>query len=69
MAQLKPSPSPFTATDKLRAVRRELALRQNVYRKKVIAGTMTQAAANRELAIMQAIERDYLQQTQRGSLL
>lgn len=69
MAQLEPTPSPYTAEDKLQSVRREIAFRRWVYRKKVVAGTMTQAAANRELGIMQAIERDYLEQTQRGTLL
>jgi hypothetical protein len=49
----------FTTQDKLKAARREIAMRKNVYRKKVHDGRMKQEDADREIAVMQAIADDY----------
>lgn len=49
----------FSATDKRRCVRRELAFRRRVYARWVARGDMTQEDADREIAIMEAIEADY----------
>jgi hypothetical protein len=49
----------FTTADKLKAVRREIAMRKNVYRKKVHDERMTQEEADHEISVMQAIEWDY----------
>jgi hypothetical protein len=45
--------------DKLACVQRELALRRAVYGKRVLQGKMKQAEADREIAVMEAIVRDY----------
>ena len=44
---------------KLKCVERELALRRNVYPKWVAQGKMTQAAAAKEIQIMEDIANDY----------
>jgi hypothetical protein len=49
----------ITTQDKLRCVAREVALRRNVYRKRVALGKMTAELAQRELELMQAILDDY----------
>ena len=49
----------ITTQDKLRCVAREVALRRNVYRKRVALGKMTAELAKRELELMQAILEDY----------
>lgn len=49
----------FTAQDKLDAVRRELSFRRRVYARRVEGGTMTKDAANRQIALFEAIEADY----------
>jgi hypothetical protein len=49
----------ITVKDKLKCVQRELALRRNVYAQRVARGNMTLANARREIALMQAIEKDY----------
>ena len=43
----------FTPIGVAAELAREVALRQNVYKKKVEAGTMEQREANRKIAIMQ----------------
>lgn len=48
----------FTAADKLAAVRREIAMRRRVYPRWVEAGRMTQAKADEEIAVMEAIAAD-----------
>jgi hypothetical protein len=45
--------------DKYREVRRELALRRHVYRRRVRSGTMTQAQADRQIEVMESIVEDY----------
>jgi len=59
----------FTAADKLACAERELRLRKNVYRNRVLVGRMTQAFANREIALMTSIRDDYSIQVQRERLL
>ena len=49
----------FSAEDKRRAAAREVAQRQRVYPRLVEAGKMKQADAERQTAIMSAIEADY----------
>ena len=49
----------ITNTDKLAAVRREIALRTKVYPRLIREGVMSPEKANRELALMQAIAADY----------
>ena len=49
----------FTAEEKLEAVRRELSYRRRVYRRRVDEGKMTQALADRQIAIFEAIADDY----------
>jgi hypothetical protein len=49
----------FPAAEKLDAVNREIAMRRNVYRKRVAAGRMKKAEADREIRIMEAIAADY----------
>lgn len=50
----------MTDEEKLKVIRRELALWRSVYPKWVAAGRMKQAAADHEIAVMAAIEQDYL---------
>jgi hypothetical protein len=49
----------FTKLEKHKAALREVALRKNVYRKRVENKWMTQAEADREIAIMQEIADEY----------
>ena len=49
----------YTAKDKLREVRRELALRKRLYQRWVANGQMKADDARNRYAIMEAIERDY----------
>lgn len=49
----------FSAHEKMTAAKREVGLRRHVYAKKVAAGTMTSAAAVRQIAVMQEIADDY----------
>lgn len=48
-----------TTQDKIRCLERELALRKNVYPKRIKAGKMSRDEANREFLTLQAIRRDY----------
>lgn len=52
-------PPPFTARDKMQAIQREVGYRRWVYPKRVEAGKMKQADADREIAIMDEIAREY----------
>lgn len=52
--------SQFTNEEKLAAIQREIKLRERVYPKWIDKGRMTEAAAEREIAIMKAIEQDYV---------
>jgi hypothetical protein len=49
----------ITIADKLACAERELALRQNVYPRWVEQNRMSAGRAAREIAVMQAIVRDY----------
>ena len=49
----------FTYTEKLEAVDRELKKRRQVYPRLVANGTMTQALADRQIALMEAVKADY----------
>jgi hypothetical protein len=49
----------ITTADKLACAKRELALRQNVYPRWVEQKRMSGDRAAREIALMQAIVRDY----------
>ena len=51
--------SEVTRDDKIKCLRRELAFRRNVYRKRVAEHRMHQWQADRELAIMEAVLADY----------
>ena len=48
-----------TPKEKLACAARELAMRRNVYPKWVASGRMKQEAADREIAVMEAIVADY----------
>lgn len=48
----------FTVTQKVDAVKRELALRRSVYPKRVKSGDMTEAEARHEIMVFEAILRD-----------
>lgn len=45
----------MTLDEQVNCVRREIALRRNVYAKRIEAGKLTQEAATRELTLMQAV--------------
>lgn len=49
----------FSTDDKIKALKREIAMRRAVYAGKVTLGRMTQAQADREIAVMVAILNDY----------
>jgi len=49
-----------TNEEKITALKRELAMRRNVYAKRVREGKMRQSDADREIAIFEAILDDYL---------
>jgi hypothetical protein len=51
--------APFSKTDKLKCIEREIALRERVYAKYVERGMMTREKADRELALMKSIADDY----------
>lgn len=66
MAQLSLPPTSgvvtFTARDKAKCAAREARKRHQVYRRLVDTGKMTQAEADRQIAIMEAIAADYTAQ-------
>lgn len=49
----------FTFEQKLAAVKRELTYRRRVYSRRVGEGKMTQALADEQIAVMEAIVADY----------
>lgn len=49
----------FTKEEKLKCIVRELALRRNVYGKRVTEGKMKNSVATKEIQLMEAIRRDY----------
>lgn len=50
----------FTAAQKAQCAAREVAQRRRVYPRLVAGNRMTQAQADREIAIMEAIAEEYL---------
>jgi hypothetical protein len=54
MADLK-----FTFQEKLSEVKREIAMRKNVYPQFIARGRLTQEQADRHIAVMSAIADDY----------
>ncbi len=49
----------FTATEKLACAEREVRYRRTVYPRRIEAGSMTPALANKQIALMEAIAADY----------
>lgn len=49
----------FTAKEKAECAERELRLRERVYPNRVADGRMTQALADKQIALMAAIATDY----------
>lgn len=49
----------FTREQKIQALRREIALRRNVFARRVDLGKMTQEQADYEVAIMEEILEEY----------
>lgn len=49
----------WSAQEKLAEIEREIAMRRRVYPRDVQADRMTQAQADRRLAIMEAVAHDY----------
>jgi hypothetical protein len=49
----------ITIYDKLACVQRELRMRREVYPRRVVNKKMSQAQADREIAVMEAIVDDY----------
>lgn len=56
-----------TLDDKLKALRREIGMRYRVYPNRVREGRMTQAEADREIAIAETILQDYVDEKARRS--
>ena len=52
----------ITARQKLDCVERELKIRRQVYRNKIMTGRMTQAQADYEIEVMAAIVEEYRMQ-------
>lgn len=59
MGDLAGAPPPVTKGDKIRCLKREVALRKNAYPRWVDIGRMKQAEADREIEVMLAILHDY----------
>jgi hypothetical protein len=60
---------PFTNTEKLAAVQRELGFRRRVYAKRVAEGQMSKALADEQIAVFEQIESDYQKLTESDRLL
>lgn len=59
----------ISAEDKLACVEREVKMRRRVYPRWVENKRMTQAQADREIALMEAIADDYRAEAAKGRLL
>lgn len=59
----------ITTAEKIRCIEREIALRMNVYPKRVAAKRMNEKTAKHELAVMRAILADYQRREQAERLL
>lgn len=51
--------NPITNADKAKEAKREVAMRRRVYPNWISSGRLTQAAADRQIATMEAIAADY----------
>lgn len=60
---------PFQDSEKLQAVERELGYRRRVYPRRVADGKMTQALADRQIAVFEDIAADYRARADREKLL
>jgi hypothetical protein len=59
----------YSFEDKLAAIQRELKYRRYVYVRRVAEKKMTQANADKQIAIFEAIEVDYQKAVESGRLL
>lgn len=59
----------FTAKEKLDAAQREIRMRRRVYPRRVSEQRMTQQLADREIALMEAIAKDYEEQAAKERLI
>ncbi len=59
----------FSAEQKLKAVERELGYRRRVYARRVTEGKMTQALADEQIAVFEAIASDYRAGAEKERLL
>lgn len=59
----------FTNTEKLAGIERELRYRRRVYKNRVAAEKMTQALADEQIALFEAIAEDYRAHAQKERLL
>lgn len=50
---------PITTEVKLREIKRELGQRRHVYARLVAAGKLSQATADWQIAVLEAVQRDY----------
>jgi hypothetical protein len=53
----------YTTEQKIQALRREIALRKNVYKRRIAEGKMTEEQAQNEIAIMEEILEEYIHLT------
>ncbi|GIV18827.1 MAG: hypothetical protein KatS3mg023_0578 [Armatimonadota bacterium] len=53
----------YTTEQKIQALRREIALRKNVYKRRIAEGKMTEEQAQNEIAIMEEILEEYIRLT------
>lgn len=58
----------FSTEEKLKELDRELMQRRRVYRRLIDAGKLTQSKADRQIAILTAIAKDYRDQSALGPL-
>lgn len=58
-----------TFQEKLEAIQREIAYRKRVYPRLVQSGRMTQALADKQIALFEEIERDYTEMAAKERLL
>lgn len=59
MAELDLGTPPVSKADKIRCLKREIAMRERAYPRWVLNGKMEQKQADREIAVMKAVLHDY----------
>lgn len=59
----------YTEEEKLEAIRRELKLRRRVYPRRIADKRMTQQLAERQIAIFEQIEADYVERASKERLI